>query len=255
MDAARVVREVRGRAGLTQRELARATGMFQPAIARIESGDVVPRIDTLVRVLAACRASLVVEPKPRDSDRLARIRDDTQALLREAPRQRLLSLPQRSGSRFRPIELIKTLAFRRVRFVLVGEVAARVRGAPVTPGVLDLAVQPERLNAERLSGAVNAMSHAPGRKKGLPTGLRDLRGKGRIRTRSGTIGVWWPTDETYRRLEGAATQMALATRPVLVASIDDVIDRWPRKGDELELLAAVREEMDVSAVRVRKRRR
>jgi hypothetical protein len=214
-----------------------------------------PRIDTLARVSAACGASLAVEPKPRDSDRLARIRDDTQALLREAPRQRLLSLPQRSGSRFRPVELIKILALRRVRFVLVGELAARVHGAPVTPGVLDLAVQPERFNAERLSAAVNAMSTAPGPKKGLPTGLRDLRGRGRIRTRSGTIGLWWPTDETYRRLEGAVTETALATRPVLVASIDDVIERWSRREDERELLAAVREEMDVSALRARKRRR
>jgi transcriptional regulator with XRE-family HTH domain len=255
MDAARVVREARGRAGLTQRELAGATGMFQPAIARIESGDVVPRIDTLVRVLAACGASLAVEPKLRDSDRLAANRTRIQTLLRVPPRERLLSLPRRVGSKLRPLDLIRILASRRVRFVLVGEVAARVHGAPVTPGVLDLAVQPERLNAERLSGAVNAMSHTPGPKKGLPTGLRDLRGKGRIRTRSGTIGLWWPTDETYRRLEGAATEMALATRPILVASIDDVIDRWPRREDELELLAAVREEMDVSALRARKRRR
>jgi transcriptional regulator with XRE-family HTH domain len=254
MDAARVVREARGRAGLTQRELARATGMFQPAIARIESGDVVPRIDTLVRVLAACGASLAVEPKSRDSDRLAATRTRIQTLLRAPPRDRLLSLPRRVGSTFRPLDLIRILAFRRVRFVLVGEVAARVHGAPVTPGVLDLAVQPERLNAERLSGAVNAMSHAPGRKKGLLIGLRDLRGKGRIRTRFGTIVCWWPTDETYRRLEGAATEIQLATRPVLVASIDDVIDRWPRRRTELELLAAMREEMDLSAIRARRRR-
>lgn len=64
MDAARVVREARGRAGLTQRELAQATGIHQPAIARIETGDVVPRVDTLGRLLAACGASLVVEQRP-----------------------------------------------------------------------------------------------------------------------------------------------------------------------------------------------
>lgn len=230
------------------------TRMPQPAIARIEAGDVVPRVDTLARLLAACGATLAVQPRAGQGNEWARIQARIRALLRAAPRQRVLSLPRKAGTRFRPLELIRILAGRRVRFVLVGEIAARLQGAPIIPGVLDIAAQPERLNSERLALALEAMARTPGSRKGLPTGLRDLRGRGQIRTRFGTIGCWWPTDEAYRRLEGAASEIALATRPVLVASIDDVIDRWPRRGDELELLALLREETDARAVLARRRR-
>jgi predicted transcriptional regulator len=53
-----VLREARLKAGLTQRELAQLAGVAQPAIARIESAKVVPRIDTLDRLLRACGWSL-----------------------------------------------------------------------------------------------------------------------------------------------------------------------------------------------------
>jgi transcriptional regulator with XRE-family HTH domain len=250
VDAARVVREARGRAGYTQRDLARAAGMLQPAVARIETGDVVPRVDTLARLLDVCGASLVVQPRLRDTEESAAARAEIQALLRASPRQRLLSLPRKAGSPFRPIESIRILAGWRVRFVLVGEIAARSHGAPVAPGVLDIAVQPDRLNAERLARALEALTRGQGRGgSGIPAGLRELRGRGQLRTRFGTIRHWWPSQETYRRLEGAAREMLLAARPVLVASIDDVIERWPRRGRELELLAVLREEMDLRAVR------
>jgi transcriptional regulator with XRE-family HTH domain len=63
MDAARVLRQERRRAGLTQRQLADRTGVPQPAVARIESGTVVPRVDTLDRLLAGCGRSLEVAPR------------------------------------------------------------------------------------------------------------------------------------------------------------------------------------------------
>lgn len=254
MDAARVIREARGRSGLTQRELGRSAGMFQPAVARIENGGVIPRADTLARLLAVCGAVLALEPRPRHTERWAGVRSDVQALLRVTPRERLLSLPRKPGSPFRPLDAVRILVGRHVRFVLVGEVAARLHGAPLIPGVLDIAVQRERLNSERLARAVDAMVRQSEPKEGIRAGLRDVRGRGRIRTRFGTIGLWWPTDQTYRRLEGAATEMPLGLRPVPVASIDDVIDRWPRRADERELLAAVREEMDLRALQRRKRR-
>jgi len=58
-----VVRFSRLRAGLTQQQLAARVGMSQPALARIEAGGVVPRVDTLDRLLHACGMSL--EPLPR----------------------------------------------------------------------------------------------------------------------------------------------------------------------------------------------
>jgi predicted transcriptional regulator len=61
--AARLLRGARGRAGLTQRQLAAAAAVSQPVVARIESGTVVPRVDTLDRLLAGCGEAL--ESRPR----------------------------------------------------------------------------------------------------------------------------------------------------------------------------------------------
>lgn len=43
--------ERRDKLGISQRELAKLTGIKQPAIARIESFSVTPRIDTLYKLL------------------------------------------------------------------------------------------------------------------------------------------------------------------------------------------------------------
>ena len=58
-----IVRVSRLRAGLTQQELARRAGISQPALARIESGRVVPRMDTVGRLLRECGMSLEVMPR------------------------------------------------------------------------------------------------------------------------------------------------------------------------------------------------
>ena len=63
MDAARVLRQARRRAGLTQRQLAERAGVPHSQIAKIESGVVVPRVDTLDRLLEACGEGL--ESRPR----------------------------------------------------------------------------------------------------------------------------------------------------------------------------------------------
>lgn len=81
----RSLRFYRLRAGLTQEELARRAGISQPALARIESGRVTPRIDTAARLLRECGMSL--EPVPRAGvgvDRTA-----IRRLLALSPRQRL----------------------------------------------------------------------------------------------------------------------------------------------------------------------
>lgn len=64
MSATRLVRYARRRAGMTQRDLARATGIPQPAIARIESGRVSPRFATLERLLAGAGTALEASPAP-----------------------------------------------------------------------------------------------------------------------------------------------------------------------------------------------
>jgi transcriptional regulator with XRE-family HTH domain len=64
MDAARVLRQARCRASLTQRQLAARAGVPQSRVAKIESGAVIPRVDTLDRLLAACGEGLESLPRP-----------------------------------------------------------------------------------------------------------------------------------------------------------------------------------------------
>ncbi|MGI6249703.1 MAG: helix-turn-helix domain-containing protein [Acutalibacteraceae bacterium] len=45
--------EIRKEKGLTQRELAEAANLAQPAIARLESKAVTPQLDTLLKIAAA----------------------------------------------------------------------------------------------------------------------------------------------------------------------------------------------------------
>jgi len=57
------VNGARRSAGLSQRELAVASGVPQPTIARIESGKQMPRADTLDRLLRACGWELDMTPR------------------------------------------------------------------------------------------------------------------------------------------------------------------------------------------------
>jgi predicted transcriptional regulator len=65
-----MLKEARRGVGLSQRALARLAGVAQPTVARIESGVVVPRVDTLDRLLRACGKDLeLVERAGRGLDR------------------------------------------------------------------------------------------------------------------------------------------------------------------------------------------
>jgi predicted transcriptional regulator len=63
VEAGRILRQARKRAGLTQRDLAIRAGVAQPVVARIESRGVVPRLDTLDRLLSACGEGLESGPR------------------------------------------------------------------------------------------------------------------------------------------------------------------------------------------------
>ena len=64
VDARSIVLEARLGAGVSQRELARRSGVPQAAISRIERGLVSPRTETLDRLLRACGrdVGLIVRP-------------------------------------------------------------------------------------------------------------------------------------------------------------------------------------------------
>ena len=54
--------ELRKAKGLTQRELAKAANLAQPAIARLESKAATPQLDTLLKVAAALDYELELVP-------------------------------------------------------------------------------------------------------------------------------------------------------------------------------------------------
>jgi len=62
MSAAGWVYGARRAAGVSQRELARKSGVAQSAVARIERGQQIPRTDTLERLLTACGFELQLGP-------------------------------------------------------------------------------------------------------------------------------------------------------------------------------------------------
>lgn len=97
LNPAWLVREARGRAKLTQRELARRAGTSQSVVARIERGQVSPSAGTLERLLREAGFRLRVElraRRPGASHMLA----DVARILSLTPEQRLLEV--RNMSRF-----------------------------------------------------------------------------------------------------------------------------------------------------------
>ncbi len=61
MDSATLIRRARHRAGLSQRELAQRAETSAAAICLYETGQRIPRVDTLGRVLAAAGSTLVLD--------------------------------------------------------------------------------------------------------------------------------------------------------------------------------------------------
>ena len=74
MDAASLLRRCREQSGLTQRQLAAEAGTSAASICLYESGERIPRTDTLTRLIAATGASVrlgatlshAVDPKTAD---------------------------------------------------------------------------------------------------------------------------------------------------------------------------------------------
>ncbi len=97
LNAARIVREARSRAGLSQRELARRAGTSQSVVARIEGGQTQPSSDTLARLTAAAGFEIQTELVLRavaDTHML----DDVARILALTPEERLLEV--RNVARF-----------------------------------------------------------------------------------------------------------------------------------------------------------
>ncbi len=54
--------KARKECGISQRELERLSGVKQPVIARIESGTISPRLDTIMKLVSAMNMKLTIVP-------------------------------------------------------------------------------------------------------------------------------------------------------------------------------------------------
>lgn len=215
MNAARALRAARRRAGMSQTELARRAGVPPQTINRIERAERVPKVDTLIRLLAAAGATLTVSPRLGATIERGPIRD----LLQTPPRARL---PQAH------MEALDELVRRRVRFIVVGDAAARLHGAPIEVSALEIALGPDHMNPLRLERAERT-----------PV-VRDVVTIGRANygaLRSDAEELPWLPAPTMRVLNDW-----IDAPKGFLASIDDLLrDATPERRD---LLAALQEEID-----------
>ena len=113
-----MVLEARRGAGLGQTELARLAEIPIRTLTRVEQGEVVPRIDTVERLLLACGRTLAAAPRIRPI---------------EAP----VSSSGTAGPHMGKVHQgLRYLGSARVSSVIVGRLAARLYGAEeVPPGI------------------------------------------------------------------------------------------------------------------------
>jgi hypothetical protein len=170
---------------------------------------------------------------------------------------------------YAPVDALEALAARRVRFVVIGGFASQLRGSPSLTGDTDVCYARDRQNLERLARALRDVEatlrgappdvpfrlDAPTLEAGdhltfdTTAGALDILG-----TPSGIPGG-------YDELERASDEMEIAPGlSVKVASIDDLIRMKraagrPKDLIEVEVLGALRDEIDEQALAEHRRRK
>lgn len=158
VEAAALIRRARTEAGVSQTELARRLGTTQSAIARLESRGSNPRIETVERALRVLGRSLRLEAAelaytwdpPRFRERLrltprerlesmAAAARNTAPLVGSANPDPSYRLPE-EARRFDPVGMLRNLAVEGLEFVVIGGVAAALRGSLHIFHTLDVAV-------------------------------------------------------------------------------------------------------------------
>lgn len=159
---------------------------------------------------------------------------------------------------FDPDALLEVLLRHRVQFVLIGGLAAQAHGSPSLTGDLDICYARDRNNLERLAAALVELAAV---RRGLPKNAprmppldaRTLRAGGlfTLTTRYGNFDVLADPDPgfDYARLMERSITIVAHGVPVHVASLHDLMDMKraagrPKDRIELEILGALREELD-----------
>lgn len=213
--SARLLREARGRAGLSQTELADRVGMPIQTINRIEHALVDPRLGTVERLLTACGWTLAAEPLPTSDRTQIRVMLDLDPLSR-------LSWRQPSGWSGRIARLLRILRARGIRFLVVGSMAERLQGAPVPIQEPEIRVANDHNTTDRLWGALHVANK---------------------RFQRVEITVVRTAPAEFEQLLWSASHMdVMGSRLFAVRGLQELIAEAPP--DRAELLRCVREEQN-----------
>lgn len=160
--------------------------------------------------------------------------------------------------RFDPGEIIRRLVAARVRFVVIGGLAAQAHGSPSATFDLDIVPSWESDNLRRLAGVLDglaAIRHGlpPGAPPMPPLDARTLLSGAvfTLNTSCGRFDLLANPDPglTFEALQRGASRHEFDGVAVLVAGLDDLIAMKraagrPKDRIELEVLGAIREEFD-----------
>lgn len=160
--------------------------------------------------------------------------------------------------RFDPAEILRSLARAGVSFVVVGGLAAQAHGSPTSTDDLDICYARDPDNLRALAAVLADVAAV---RRGLPADAppmppldaRTLRAGGlfTLSTRFGDFDLLPDPDPglDYEVLAAHAVQASVHGIPLLVASLDDLMAMKraagrPKDRIELEILGALREELD-----------
>ena len=159
---------------------------------------------------------------------------------------------------FDPRAALQVLASHRVKFVLIGGLAANVLGSPVVTLDLDICYARDPENLERLAAALTEL-HA--RLRGAPPDVPFLLDAKTLKagdhftfeTSAGSLDCLGTPAGTmgYNDLHARAESAVIADHPVAVAALDDLIRMKRAAGRPKDLLAveelvALRDEIEGS---------
>jgi hypothetical protein len=172
------------------------------------------------------------------------------------------------SQRFEYLDALEILAKHHVRFVVIGGVAANLRGSTTITQDLDVCYARDEQNLGRMAAALKELR---ARLRGAPRDVPFIPDARTLKvgddftfvTDMGSLDILGHPSGIpggYDELERAADDFDLGGLTVRVASIDDLIRvkraaGRPKDLIEVEVLGALRDEIDEQAVAERRRRR